>query len=188
MVFCRSTRSVGCSSLTNISCGFRSFEDSRSHLRAPLALLKRPALRVAETAAVNPREVCSASQGASSPPDHGGAAARHLGATVTLKTAAAIHWEALRLWLKGASGATSACRSRERQYQLGERRAPRLYWRGVICRRAGAGVAGKRSGPVKPDLRKSAHTKLGQSAASVDGPVNVCLDFCNLRQCRVGAF
>jgi DUF1365 family protein len=36
---------------------------------------------------------------------------------VTLKIVAAIHLEALRLWLKGADGATSECSDRE--YHLG---------------------------------------------------------------------
>lgn len=38
---------------------------------------------------------------------------------VTFKIVAAIDWEALRLWFKGANGATPKCRNRE--YHLGGR-------------------------------------------------------------------
>ncbi len=38
---------------------------------------------------------------------------------VTFKIVVAIHWEALRLWLKGAAGYPSCCRRRE--YHLGGR-------------------------------------------------------------------
>jgi hypothetical protein len=44
----------------------------------------------------------------------------------------------------GAAGATSGCRASETrlQYRLGERPTQRLYWDGVISRRAGARIAG----------------------------------------------
>jgi DUF1365 family protein len=47
---------------------------------------------------------------------------------VTFKIIAAIHWEALRLWLKRAPGASPGCRSCEhRQTRLGDDQAQRIY-------------------------------------------------------------
>ena len=101
---------------------------------------------------------------------------------VTLKIVAAIHWEALRLWLKGARLVprpdTAAAKSANTD--LGERRTQRLYWDGVICRRAGARTAGRRSGPVKPGFARDRATPL-------DGSAHVCLDIRHPRQCRNGA-
>jgi hypothetical protein len=84
-------------------------------------------------------------------PDHGGAAA-------FVRLAAARHPEdrrgdplggAAALAQRRATGAAAECCTGEHgEYHLGERRMPRLYCGGVICRRAEARSAGKRSGPV----------------------------------------
>ena len=47
-----------------------------------------------------------------------------------MKIMAAIHWEALRLWLKGARLVPPTARSP--QYRLGDRQKQRLYFAGVV--------------------------------------------------------
>ena len=57
---------------------------------------------------------------------------------VTLKIVAAIHWEALRLWLKGAAGAASGCRSCERARGHLQFPKEQLCYAGVACPRQSA--------------------------------------------------
>ena len=68
---------------------------------------------------------------------------------VTLKIVAAIHWEALRLWLKGCGW----CRARARaQYRLGEWEEQRLYFAGVVDPRPRL-KQGRSAMPVRADRR-----------------------------------
>ena len=94
---------------------------------------------------------------------------------------AAIHQRSAAALAQGsAAGATSAYRSRERQYRLGEWRSTTI----ILLRRWPPGGRGKRSGPVKVGSEAvGSRGGLDREPRQLMGLAHVCLDFGNSRQC-----